>query len=307
VDFELALLPEADTSERCAAHSARIGLDVAGTALALDRVIGVDVPLPWPKPVWAAEGFDTVRPLMDAAEASDTRLRVLATAALEGSPTLVAYDQLSSGVPRRQVVEAADVATHAELIAAMDRIGVEGTGGTVTDPIREIWVCGQGSHDVCCGSKGTSLMGEICVDRPDLEVRKVSHTGGHKMAPTSITFPDARMWGLTTAEEMMAIVDHSVEPREVLHRCRGWLGAPTGPGQVAEIALAREVNDWAYDQQPRTVTVTDRDERSARVVIDALEQQFEFDLRVRRVVPTIACGEPGGLPAKPAVEWMVVD
>ena len=59
-DIDPALLPASGEAPRCAEHADAIDLDPVGSALHVDEVLLIDVPQPWPKPVWAADGFTHV-------------------------------------------------------------------------------------------------------------------------------------------------------------------------------------------------------------------------------------------------------
>lgn len=124
------------------------------------------------------------------------------------------------------------------------------------------------------------------------------------MAPTGLTLPDGRMWGMVDIDEMLGIIDHTVSPVAVAARCRGWIGAAPGPAQMAERAVFASLDSWDFDTQPRTARVVD-DEGSSRVEVTTSQRRWSVDVDVGRGVPTIACGAPGGLPAKPATEWRI--
>ncbi|MEQ8842937.1 MAG: sucrase ferredoxin [Acidimicrobiales bacterium] len=307
--FDPSLLPPDDESERCAAHAERIALDPGGTALWVDELIVVDVPLPWPKPVWAKDGFTAVPELVMAAGEAGRRVRVLAAVPLgDGIGRVVTHrlvDDARFERAEHQVVEA-DVAG---LLAGLLGDGLESSPATVVshEPVRELLLCTQGSHDICCGSLGMSMLTALAAANPDASVRRVSHTGGHRMAPTGVTLPDGRMWGMVDIGEMVAILDLEGSPAALATRCRGWIGAAGGAEQVAERAVMAEIDDWKFDSMSRTTTVLDdvSDHDTTVVEVAADAGVWRVEVEVGRTVPTIACGAPGGQPAKPGTEWRV--
>ena len=308
--YDPSLLPAPADSERCAVHAERIDLDPAGSAFWVDELIVVDVPLPWPKPVWAADGFTAVPELvLDAAEAG-RRIRVLAAVPLDDGIGRVVTHRLDHDATFARTEHHVDAC---DIVVLLERLLVHGldvaTDSVVsTEPKRELLLCTQGSHDLCCGSRGTSMWAELTKHEPTLSMRRVSHTGGHRMAPTGVTLPDGRMWGMATLEEMLGIVRADTSPASVARRCRGWIAVADGPAQVAERAVMAEVDDWTFDTTARTATqLTGGADADGITTIEVRtgDNAWQVEVELARSVPTIACGAPGGLPAKPGAEWKV--
>jgi hypothetical protein len=158
-------------------------------------------------------------------------------------------------------------------------------------------VCTQGSHDTCCGAEGTRLASVLELARPDLTLYRVSHTGGHRFAPSVLTLPDGRMWAHPTADDIVAIIDRSLPPGEVAEQCRGWWGAPTGAAQAAEVAVFG-TQPWEWDERERSVTVD-----GGRAVVESEGERWTVEVSIERLVPAIACRTEGGLPAKVSPEF----
>lgn len=306
--YDPALLPAPDDVVRCAAHAESIGLDPGGSALWADELIVVDVPLPWPKPVWAADGFTAVPEWVMAAGERSRRVRVLAAAPLDDGVTrIVTHTRVDNGPMHRREHHVDPDRVGAVLARLVEEgpLASPATDAGVDPPDRELLVCTQGSHDVCCGSRGAALVADLAESRPELLVRRVSHTGGHRMAPTGVTLPDGRMWGMLDHDELVALLDRAMPPSTLAHRCRGWTGAAEGPAQVAERAVFAEVDDWGLDDEPRVATVRADEGDRIEVRVETPRGAWSVEVELSRSVPTIACGEPGGLPAKPGAEWVV--
>lgn len=304
--FDPALLPAADDTERCAAHAERIDLDPGGSALWVDELIVVDMELPWPKPVWAKDGFTEVPELVMAAGEAGRRVRVLAAVPLDDGVSRVVTHRLTDHRAYARAEHQVGARRIVDLLSRLLADGFDASPSTVVsyEPVREFLLCTQGSHDTCCGSRGASMRSDLEARDPDIAIRRVSHTGGHRLAPTGVTFPDGRMWGLVDADDMAGIMDQSVAPSVVSHRCRGWIGAPMGPAQMAERAVFAEVDSWSLDTTPRTTSIVHDGERT---VVDVVTDhgRWRVEIEPGRPVPMIACGELGGLPAKPGAEWVV--
>ncbi len=191
---------------------------------------------------------------------------------------------------------------------------------------RAVLICTQGSHDVCCGNEGTRLaadleallltrrradidesFGEASPSNGQVSMHRVSHTGGHRFAPTALTLPDGRMWAGIEASDLSSILDRTADAAKLAPRCRGWWGAAAGPAQVGERAVFAEVG-WPLDAMAREVNLRPTaDAWEVEVVAASAGRAWTVTVRERRTVPTIACRALGGLPAKPATEFIVTD
>jgi hypothetical protein len=311
--MDLSLLPAVDEIIGCADHARGLAVDPGGSAITADVLIAVEVPLPWPKPVFE---HPLLHGLDRAAAEAPVPARVLATVPLDPAASdaaVVVYRRRGSSMLRTEVrVDAADIiAVVQALLDDPTGAGDAGDTGQVEYSRPELWVCTQGSHDSCCGRDGTRLAVDVAAAGTDIVVRRVSHTGGHRFAPTALTLPDGRMWGYIDPALVDHVVDRCGSPAELAERCRGWTGAPTGFAQMAERAVFAEVG-WALDEASREITLLhsagDASPGAATVQVratwpDGATVTYEVGVATVREVPTIACREPGGLPAKPGREY----
>lgn len=305
--YDESLMPAAGEAPRCAEHASSIDLDPVGSALHVDEVMMIDVPLPWPKPVWAADGFTHVPEAVMAAGDADRRVRALAAVPLDdGISRIVAYERVAGVGPMIRHEWHVEPAAMAAVVDRLLRVGLDAADEhrvDARDGQREVAICAQGSHDICCGADGIRLVAELLAARPELSVRKVSHTGGHRFAPTGLTFPDGRMWGFVSVDDIGAIVGRDGSPAAIADRCRGWMGAPA-VAQVAERAVFAAVDDWAVDDLAREIDVDEIDGGWHCTVLMA-DRTFDVIVQPGRAVPTVACRADGGLPAKPGKEFRV--
>ena len=314
------LLPDADETIRCADHARRIAIDPGGTAIRADRVVVVETGLPWPKPVFEHPTLREIGPLFKSA-VRPTRL--LACQPDDHPATAVwVFDRLdpTAGAmarERRFAVSSPDELLELAGCLAAEAGAEEPTSGpvqpTVDGPMTEpaVLVCTQGSHDVCCGSDGARLaMACENLVLPDAagppRVFRVSHTGGHRFAPTAMTLPDGRMWAYLGAEMVADIVSGTGDPAHLAQYCRGWWGADRGPAQVAERAVFADAG-FALDGTRRVVTeassttyTVDVDHRADN---GTGRRSWTVSVELLREIPTIACRQPGGRPTKTAREY----
>lgn len=306
------LLPRPDDIVRCADHARRIAIDPGGTAIRADRVVVVETGLPWPKPVFDHPTLREIDPLFKSAPRPT---RLLACQPDETPATKVwVFDHLAEVRERRFAVSSPN-----ELLELSDCLVAEVTGDQLTSgavqPIYDgpmtgpaVLVCTQGSHDVCCGSDGARLAMAcenlvLPSELPPLRVFRVSHTGGHRFAPTAMTLPDGRMWAYLGTDMIVDILTGTGDAAHLAQYCRGWWGADPGQAQVAERAVFAKVG-FALDRMTRTITET-----SAGSYVVAVDDgtgenvAWPVDVELLREVPTIACRQPGGQPVKVAQEW----
>lgn len=341
------LLPAPEQTMRCAEHAREIGIDPGGTAIRADRVVLVEAPLPWPKP---ALDHPVVRPLATILAGGPRPVRVLATVPAVQSQltdpsdgngvgpsdgtTITVYERNGgSAVERTYRTPSAEASV--ELAQALADDDLERAAayqvGHYDRARPAVLICTQGSHDVCCGSDGTRLATEVdafaAIYGGHLlsRVFRVSHTGGHRFAPTAMTLPDGRMWAYLSLADLTAILERSADPGAAAEACRGWWGAAEGPAQVAERAVLAE-RGWSLDEADRQVDVAapaeapgsgagsgaGRTEGRMAVTVtvsataDTEAESWAVEVAPGRTVPTIACRAPGGLPAKPAQEYQVL-
>ncbi len=302
---QVSVLPAADEAVRCADFTRRLRVDPGGTAIRADVLVAAETPLPWPKPAF---DHPLLAPVPAAVAAAPVPVRVLAAVPSSADALkVVSYRRCPTGVER------AEWRTDQEGLTATVTAIVGGEEPAYAEPVAggmsaEVWICTQGSHDMCCGADGTRLAQEVTDRWVDVTVRRVSHTGGHRFAPTGVTLPDGRMWGYLDLAALEAILTRTGDPAALADRCRGWWGAAVGPAQVAERALLT-VDGWAWESAPRTVEVLGEADGVTTVRISAGEgpaRSWLAEVRARREVPTISCRAPGGLPAKPGIEYELV-
>lgn len=285
---------ECSTAEaRCATRSRAAGLDPIGTTGSYQGYLLVDVALPWPADLATLDEVREVQALL-----SGTGIRFQATVPV-GDRRVVLYRQAPTGrgqppsVPNlvRSETDAGEGDRHG-LTAAVERM----LRATVTaDPGvgREVAVCTHGRRDVCCGARGSRLHQEL-VDGPELvgptvRIRRTSHTGGHRFAPTAIVLPEATAWAYLDVDLLRAIVARSGPVTAVLGRYRGWAGLGSPRLQALERAVLAEVG-WDLFDRSRW---GEEDDGVARLHVEceAGASIWEATMTAGRRVPRPECGE----------------
>ena len=294
-------LPVATESVRCVDFAIANHIDPGGTALAPDVVVLVEAGEPWPKPAGKHEALvDLVRFCQDWTE----QIRLLAAVPKDGQPhRAIAFRPTPTGMTRAEHPLGSDPVGALRSVLEAEEADTAEVSNTA-DGVTSLLVCTQGSHDICCGEDGARFA-DWAEANAETEVFRVSHTGGHRFAPTAMTLPDGRMWAYLDESSATQILSLRNDARSVVGQCRGWWGAPTGPAQVGERAVFAELG-FEADHLERTVSVHDGEVDGAYdVVVQAGDARYLATIEVGREVPTISCSVPGGEPVKPGREWRV--
>lgn len=308
---------------RCAPFHEGLDADPIGSAGAYDGFLVCDVALPW-----AAEvtGQAPLQEMIDGPAGSvvggdGDRWRVIARVP---SPELAAgglrritehrvhrsdLDGLAMRGPfvsREWVVAAEQVVALGRAIVGLDPLD----GQPQVDPAEldehvvpeevQLAMCTHGSRDTCCGGIGTHLYEEIAgvFDGSAASVRRerISHTGGHRFAPTAITFPDGYAWAHLDAATCQVIVDRSAPPERCAAHCRGSSFLAGAPAQAADRAALVAVGwEWADAARGVQLAAFDRSTMSTTVRISGLlpsgqVRSFDVTSTPDRHIPSPTCG-----------------
>ncbi len=319
---------------RCAPFHSALDVDPIGSGGNYDAYLCVEVPLPWERDISGNQPFaglcDGPVAALHGADGRKWRPQGLVPPdGRGGSVQVVAFEQPDrartgrSGTRFRRrewlVREGLESSLCAGLLAADD--GVIGRFDEFevpreSAPGAEVFVCTHGQRDVCCGGSGTSLHMDLLrrvaeAEDGALSVRRVSHTGGHRFAPTALTFPDGYAWSHLDPSLAMAIATRSVEPSEVLGHIRGSTIFKGGPAQAADrYGLGRVGWDWADAMRTVELIGFDRktmatDVRVSGEMSNGPPRTFELRVGIERHIPQITCGEIDSPEYKVEPVWQV--
>ncbi|MDQ2678316.1 MAG: hypothetical protein M3Y51_06190 [Actinomycetota bacterium] len=301
---------------RCAPFHQALQVDPVGSAAHSDAFLCVEVPLPWERDIGMHEPFSSL-----VMKGGPLRWRPLGLVPTEGGRdrrTVLAYtptggvsgeaERSTDGVTvlglREWSVAAADVLTLCTAIVEDDADGLRGFesarvhhDGDVVD----LLVCTHGRRDTCCGGPGTTMFEALAArDRsvPGLTVRtwRTSHLGGHRFAPTMVSFPDAYAWAHLDVGTAVRIALRDGAAAELAPRCRGRSTVPGGPAQVAEReGLVRHGWTWLDARVTTQVVGFDRQQVVTTVQVtatwpDGASDRFDVDVELSDHVPQPTCG-----------------
>jgi len=284
---------------RCAEWAREVAVDPVGTAPSARAFLLVEWPLPWPRD---AGDVEPLQPLRDALAASGTRLQLVVPSPDSPTRSVVLHRPPAgddggwfAGFERvvRRVEPGGVVEEAAHLLA----------GGGDTEPGADVLLCSHGARDRCCGSMGSALT--IAALAEGIAVRRTSHTGGHRFAPTAVLLPEGTAWAFLDGDALRRITTRTGPLDDLLPRYRGCgtLGPPAVQA-VERVAFAEIGWSW-LDHRRRAVELDDGVVRIEAIAPGGAELAWEAQVEPGRRLPVPDCGHPIEEAAKSEVEVVV--
>ena len=283
---------------RCADWAREAGVRPLGTAPHATGWLLVDWPLPWPKD---AKDVEALAPVREALAGTGIRLQLVVPRADVDERRIVVHDHGSdedgwlTALHRRQVeVPSADVVEAARALINDPTIGDP-------TPVTDVLICGHGSRDRCCGSKGTALALQAAV--AGATVWRTSHLGGHRFAPTAVVLPEATAWAHLDEDSLADVLARTGSPGALAGNLRGAAAMDSAAAQAVDGAALAEVG-WGWLDAPRRVR---RLEDPGAYLAESQEHgDWRVLVREGRRMPVPVCGEQPEDAPKAEVEIEVV-
>jgi hypothetical protein len=282
---------------RCAEWARTEQVDPVGTAASAAGWLLVDWPLPWPR---AVEDVRALAGVGARLAGTGVRLQLVVPDAGPSERRVVLYrrrgtDGWFEGCERRVIRAAPDDVVEAALAMLADEAGEPEQGV-------DVLVCAHGARDRCCGSLGTSLAVKPITG---VHVRRTSHLGGHRFAPTGMVLPDATTWAFLDPDAVARIVTRSGPLDDLLPRYRGCAALAPRAAQALDRAGFGEIGwTWldharrAVDIGPGTVRLEARTPSGGIVMWDAT-------VTAGRTLPVPECGREIGEARKSETEVVI--
>jgi hypothetical protein len=234
-----------DRAPFCAALSQAAQEDMIDTAPTHFSYVLIECPYPW-----AAQDMESkrvpknLRDLVATVKSAKLPVRfLLFTGDRRSDSTRILLFRQQEGFSRgylRRELQVETIADVAPLLSEYfsDR-GFEIECGE--SEIQDYFICTHGSHDKCCAHFGYPFYREAKailtdLDLPHVRVWQVSHIGGHRFAPTFVSFPEGRYYGAVNSEGFKAIVERKGNIDCLRTMYRGW-GILPKQAQVVEREL----------------------------------------------------------------------
>jgi hypothetical protein len=268
----------------CTAYARAHEIDPIGTAGVYDAFVLVEASLPWPAE--AAE-HPRARAVADTMTSEDGRVRIQLVSPSDSTAVRSAvWYRRTCGQPFKGYVR------HEE----------------EQDIAGDVLICTHGRRDRCCGQLGTRLF--MSADHhSDRRVRRTSHTGGHRFAPTAVVLPEGTSWAYLDALLLEGIVNRTTPVDVAAAHFRGCSGLE-GPQVQAVDREGFVRHGWAWMDATRQGRVVDRSGGECMVrleyeLADGRSGRYEAVVVDRRTIPLPPCGQPLGPTPKMTVELSV--
>lgn len=280
-----------DPELRCAPWTQAQGVDPIGSAGSFSAFLLVEWPLPWPHDV------SEIPALAQAAARPEAQLMTV----------VPQHDHTGDGllrvVHRRRVrtnhlpgvdhrVPMADIP---ELLATLLEVPLADSAAlasAVCESPPEVLVCAHGRRDPCCGRWGTLLHLELAARGTEVRVWRCSHTGGHRFAPTAITFPEGRAWAYVDADLLDGVVRRTADVHALAAHDRGTTGLGMWAQPVERALFQQEGWPWLGKNITNASTTVNDDGMSAEVTLEWDGGRATAEVEVSRVLPVLVCGKP---------------
>jgi hypothetical protein len=285
-------------------------------------VILVELPLPWPNSIEehplladvdaaAPDGrshriFALASNLSPDASSPDDGHRVICYWRTAGAPFL-RFARAEICAPDGTVAEVVNDLIRSDdgELAAMPPDGFAAGPALVDHAVRDLLVCTHGTRDRCCGRLGTDVFRSLGDRLPEgVRLWRTSHTGGHRFAPTGLTFPDGGTWAGLDDDLALGLIDRTVPAAVAAGRARGSAGVAEGPAQVADAAGLAAMG-WRWAERERRTTVETAGSRAV-VSIDTTDGGYRAVVEAGEPLPVPDCGNPLDVARKSVVPWSLV-
>lgn len=215
----------------CANASQCVNEDPIGTATLIDTYVLLECPQPWANLAWDSKWIPA--PLKEAVtqlQAQHPRTRCLLInqeqTRFRRHKSLIIYQrqsitqstsqstsQSNAFVGRFNRYEFTIKRSEDAIVILQDFFAKRFSTRFITRPTQDILVCTHGSHDQCCARYGNPFYTQAkrvvrSIDG-DIQVWRCSHFGGHRFAPTAITFPDGRNYARLDSSSLKSILSRS--------------------------------------------------------------------------------------------------
>jgi hypothetical protein len=268
----------------CSATSVAAGEPLAGSAPYAVGWVCLEQNGPWGAKAWTSSHLDPTlgERIESVASAHDLRPALIRRPGRHADPgtalarrILVAHSRpggswmLAATIDTPEALLALDFAA----VAAGDRDATIGSlpGLAPADP--QLLVCTNGTRDTCCARLGRPIAAAAAVHHPD-QVWEVTHTSGHRFAPTTVLLPSGSLHGRVLDATPLLAAESAGELVVAGYRGRSvW----PGEAQVAEehVRTAHGVtglDDLTVTADGPAWQVSHRDGRTWQVALAAYDE-----------------------------------
>jgi hypothetical protein len=182
----------------------------------------------------------------------------------------------------------------------------------------DLLLCTHGTRDICCGGSGTSLFGEA-VSALDAQpvagfrVWRSTHAGGHRFAPTGMSFPEGVSWSHLDLDSLLGIARREPVGEALAGHVRGAVCVNGPHAQVADReGFVMYGWDWFGASREVTVVPGSTDRCAATVEVSAVLPGGErvgvrVAVELAGYIPQPPCGVADAVSVPEEPVWRVAD
>lgn len=268
----------------CSDRSRCIQEDPIGTATPIETYVLLEAALPWTSSAWETPSLaEGLKETIDHIKAHYPGTRCLLInqdqTRFRRQRSLILYQRQSQDLVSRFDRYEFVIERPEEAIEILQNFFVNRFSKTfIIRPTQDVLICTHGSHDQCCARHGNPFYVQskrmVRSLSTDVQVWRCSHFGGHRFAPTAITFPDGRVYARLNSFSLKSILMRSGSLDLMVQSIyRGSSLVPSELQALERLLLLRF--GWAWMETGFRVSV--RPHPSATQV-DALLAQIDFQL-----------------------------
>lgn len=155
----------------------------------------------------------------------------------------------------------------------------------------QLLVCTNGRRDVCCAVQGRPVARGVAASHPD-QAWEVTHTSGHRFAPTAVLLPAGTLHGRLDVAAATALLDAAARGATVLEGSRGRSTWPAA-AQAAELTVRRREQVLGLD----ALDVVDHEQVGPRSWVstvrhvDGRSWSVQVEARVSDLARAESCGK----------------
>lgn len=269
----------------CSDRSRCVQEDPIGTATPIETYILLESSLPWASDAWETQSLpEDVRAVMSQIKTQYPQTRCLLInqdrTRFRRQRSLILYQRQSRSLVSRFDRYEFTIERPEEAIEILRSFFANRFSTSfITRQTQDILICTHGSHDQCCARYGNPFYVQskrmVKSLNADVQVWRCSHFGGHRFAPTAITFPDGRVYARLNSFALKAILSR-IGPMDFIESTyRGSSLLPSELQTLERSLLLRFGWDWMAAGLRATVRPTVRPHGDQT---QALLAQIEFQL-----------------------------
>jgi len=237
----------------CSSESERLGEQLAGSAPYAVAWVAIEQNGPWGAKAFTASHLDPAvgKEIEARAAAYDVRPSLIRRPGRHADQHHGGRRRLIVGytLPGRSWLVEGCIDAASDVLdldwAALARGDASAFGFLERTDRAHLLVCTNGTRDVCCATRGRPVAAAAACEHPE-QAWEVTHTSGHRFAPTAVLLPFGTLHGRLTDASAPSLLTAAAAGQTVIEGSRGRSCWPAA-GQVAELAVRGASGELSLD------------------------------------------------------------